>query len=158
MSPVFKNSFIGVLGFLWHSWDIQFCFMLLSIPFHQHFQTAWPMVHCYPGCSRWFQITHCGLCLLLAAMLISQFISLKWGSRLNDVLRLKPSRMISKINSTVYLERISGGINPLEKWSESLCQLDRDIYWFQKVHHGWSAVWQRVSKFSTLIDTNNHDY
>jgi len=76
---------------------------------------------------------------------------------MKDVLCLKPTRIISKINSTVCSERISSGINPSEKRSESLCQLDRDICWFQKVHHGWSAVWQRVYRFSTLID-NNHEH
>ena len=76
---------------------------------------------------------------------------------MKDVLCLKPPRIISKINSTVCSERISSGINRLGKRSESLCQLDRNICWFQKVHHGWSAVWQRVYRFNTLID-NNHEH
>lgn len=84
----------------------------------------------------------------------SSFHSNEVPFRMKDVLFLKPTRIISKINSTVCSKHIGSGINPLDKRSESLCQLDRDICWFEKIHHGWSVVRQWVYRFSTLIDNN----
>jgi len=100
VSCFFKNSFISVMRFLRHSWDTQFCFTLLSGPVHQLCQTAWPMFHCSCGCNLRFQITQCGLCLLLVTKLILQFISLKWGSLSNE------GRVISQTNSYYFKDKL----------------------------------------------------
>ena len=159
MSPVFKNRFISVLRFLCQSWDSQFCYThRCQVRFITYSK---PSDQC---CTAPTDATS-GSRLITAACVsfwwrccyLSSFHSNEAPFRMKDVLCLKPTRIISKINSNVCSERISSGINPLDKRSESLCQLDRDICWFQKVHHGWSAVWRRVYRFSTLTD-NNHEY